>query len=662
MAEVSIDLDAMADLVKAVGGARTDITFAAGSIAGNLDSVWLSTQPLTAARYDNEIDQWLASSERDLNRRLSMARLIATSDPTMSVVTYDDSVLSTATDAEIKTRVDRVAELMKIDDDDLDPKAIDPELLELLGDNALDPYFAKALAEKVSPEMLDRYLQRVNMTAMSPQQVDQSLEDYKKSYDELVGDLGAVFGLASQGTGSLEVKGMAQQWADLITKSAFAHTGTANRLSVIVGRGLWSTDFLTTTFKAIRDAEKDGATWPGAGMMNDAFEPGQDIPGYYTIQDPLKGWFRAMQSSPQAMAQLFATGPMTTIEVDGQKVQVNKELYELMHDRAWAGDGGITPDGEQAIAAFTDAIRAAIMSPPVAGQQAFQPVLAHDLGAIAQLLDAEAKEAEEKRGPVWVQIVDGVADLIGLVPIVGDAVDFVHGLTYFARGDNVNGALSMGAVVPFAGWAATGGKWVREAVKAEEIAELTAKGAQSVTVARIFGKDGKLLDEGIDLTDPSNFSPSRWLSPTEQRIFSGNREFIGRMIAGNRFNSFANANYKFSEISMAAGKSGHYRLDAWTPGEAIVSRKLTQLDGVTADTAKGYIDEFVKKYPNGAVLADTAKNRELGIAGQKLTGDMVLEVPPQVGGKISDTIKEYAESQGVFIRDINGKWYTDPPS
>src|SRR3954469_12280003 len=107
MAEVSIDIDAMADLVRAVSAARADIPSAAGGMAGNLDSVWLSTQPLTAARHDGEIDQWLAGSERDLPRRLSMARLIATSDPTMKVVTYDDSALSSATDAEIRARVDR---------------------------------------------------------------------------------------------------------------------------------------------------------------------------------------------------------------------------------------------------------------------------------------------------------------------------------------------------------------------------------------------------------------------------------------------------------------------------------------------------------------------------------------------------------------------------
>ena len=668
MAEVSIDIDAMADLVTAVSNARSDITSAAGAMSGNLDSVWLSTASQQAVKYDGEVASWLQEHERDLNRRLSMARLIASSDPTMSVVSYDDSVLSTATDAEIKTRVDRVVELMKVGEDDYgEMRAVDPELLELLSQNALDPYFAQKLAQQVSPQDLDRYLQCINRAAMTPQYVDQDIDSFKKSYDQLLGDLGATLGLASQGTGSLKVSGMTEQWADYIKKAAFGHTGAVNRLSLVVGRGLWSADFLTGTYRAIREAEKDyGDIWTVA-PPDEAFDPSPDIKGYYTAMDPLKGWFQAMQSSPESMRLLFANGPTTTIEVDGQQVSVNQELYELMHERSWGSDGGITPESEQAITAFTDAIRAAILSPPVTGGQAFQPLLAHDVGGIAQLLQAEAKEAEEKRGPLWVQIVDGVADLIGLVPIVGDAVDFVHGLTYFARGDNVNGALSMGAVIPFAGWAATGGKWTRQALKAEEIAELTAKGAQSVTVARIFGKDGKLIDETIDLTDPANFAPERWLSPTELRIFSGNREFVQRLIAGNRFNNYANANYRYSEIAMSVGNKRPYRLDAWTPpgpsglGGVIVSRKLTQLNQVTLETAEGYITEFIKKYPSGSVLGDTAKNRDLGIAGKELKGDMVLEVPPQVGGKIDDAIKEFAESHDVYIRDVNGRWYTDPP-
>lgn len=40
---------------------------------------------------------------------------------------------------------------------------------------------------------------------------------------------------------------------------------------------------------------------------------------------------------------------------------------------------------------------------------------------------------------------------------------------------------------------------------------------------------------------------------------------------------------------------------------------------------------------------------------------MILEVPPQVGGKVDPKIVKYAEENGIFIRDINGTWYTRQP-
>ena len=45
MAEVSIDIDAMADLVTSLGSAKGDLAGASGSLKGNLTSVWLSTPP-----------------------------------------------------------------------------------------------------------------------------------------------------------------------------------------------------------------------------------------------------------------------------------------------------------------------------------------------------------------------------------------------------------------------------------------------------------------------------------------------------------------------------------------------------------------------------------------------------------------------------------------
>ena len=159
MAEVSIDIDAMADLVASLGSAKADLAGASGSLKGNLTSVWLSTSGLSAV---DGLEGEIESAVRDLNRRLALARLIQQSTPGMSVVSFDDSVLSTADAAEVQRRVDRVLELLKVDDDDYEMRDVDEELAQLLSENSLDPYFAKGLAEKLSPEGLDRYLNLVN--------------------------------------------------------------------------------------------------------------------------------------------------------------------------------------------------------------------------------------------------------------------------------------------------------------------------------------------------------------------------------------------------------------------------------------------------------------------------------------------------------------------
>jgi hypothetical protein len=298
---------------------------------------------------------------------------------------------------------------------------------------------------------------------------------------------------------------------------------------------------------------------------------------------------------------------------------------------------------------------AAIGAPPIAGATAFQALLADDIKNIGQALQDEAKKAEEEAGPWWAQLGHGLLDLVGLIPVIGEPADFVNGVWYFADGKPTDGALSMGSMVPFAGWFVSGGKWVRRGLKAEELVEL-GRLAREGKLVRVFGKDGKLL-EHVDLTDPANFAPERFLSPAELKRWSGSREFMQKIIAGNRFNSFLNPRYAYSEIPLTTRNKLPFRLDSYTPGEAIVSRKLTQLSSVTEGTALGYIDEFVKKYPKGTRIADTAKTRQLGIAGDKLDGKMVLEVPPQ-SGAIDPKILQHAYENNIHIVDVNGTDYT----
>lgn len=66
-------------------------------------------------------------------------------------------------------------------------------------------------------------------------------------------------------------------------------------------------------------------------------------------------------------------------------------------------------------------------------------------------------------------ILDGVQtglDVVGLIPGVGEIADGLNAAIYTGRGDYTNAALSAAAMIPFAGWAATGGKLGNKAYKA----------------------------------------------------------------------------------------------------------------------------------------------------------------------------------------------------
>jgi hypothetical protein len=662
MAEVSIDIDAMTSLVAAIGSARTSVPSAAGSVRGRLNQVWLSA-PAVDKVAGGTLETSLESAERDLNRRLSLARLIAKSTPGLSVVTFDDSVISTASAAEIDKRVSQVVDLMDLDEGkilDDDGNVIDPKLLALLDGNALDPYFAKALATKLGPDKIDEYLRVVNKArSMGPNLGDFDTDDFNKKYRDLLSTLGTTLSMASRGTGDLAMPGMAKAWSDYLRNQegddGMIRPGAGNRLSLVIGQGQWSDDFLEQNYAAIRDVEgKYGASYWGGGIDTPTFDPfaDQDDDGARIVTDPLRGLFSAMADNPAVVAKLFTGGDTTSVKVGGKDVQVNTELWDVLRQRG-------TLD-ESTVKAFVNAVSQAVGSQPVPGQTAWQPLLATDLTTIGKALDEEAKEAKAHEQPWWKDLAHGLLDLAGLIPVVGEPADLINGVWYYADGDVINGSLSVGSAIPFLGYAAVGGKWTRRALSVDELAKLNrlAKDGKNI---RIFAKDGRVLDD-VDLTDPTNFAPERFLSDAELARWSGSRAFMQKVIAGNRFNYFLNPRYDYSEIPLTTRNKLPFRLDSYTPGEAIVSRKLTQFSQITERTAKDYIDEFLKKYPEGTRIADTAKTRDLGIDGDVLEGRMILEVPPQLGGAIDPAIVRYAESKGIYIRDLNGTFYTKAPT
>ena len=69
-------------------------------------------------------------------------------------------------------------------------------------------------------------------------------------------------------------------------------------------------------------------------------------------------------------------------------------------------------------------------------------------------------------------------DIIGLIPGLGEIADGLNGLISLARGDYAGAALSFAAMIPFAGWAATAGKFGR---RAKNVIHVASDATRAVT-------------------------------------------------------------------------------------------------------------------------------------------------------------------------------------
>lgn len=644
MTMVSIDIAAMESLVSDMTRAFDNRPADVSTIRGRLDYVLLGTGPVSQVESGQEIWTWMGDRIRDLNRRLTLARLIAGSTPGIpgvGIVEIDEDYVSDLSQSAVEDLADEAAALMATEDFG-DIENFDSRLLELLAEHGHDPYFAQAVAGRVSPEELDRFLQGVNEYREYRALTEEDAVEFDGRYNTLLNGLGMVFGLASQGEGDLEVPGMAQAWADHVGE-VLPMNGTAQRLSLVISRGSFSTDLLMTMHDRIVELEGDQGPdyWATPAFI---FDPDlQRSPGSNLLFDPLAAIYQGMGNNPEALRQVFGEGETTMVETDDGQVEVNARLWEVMRFRGM---------DEYAVEQLVIGLQSGLAAPPVEGEDAWQPELGADLQAIAGAFEREARIAEENKPPWWSSAGHFVLDLVGMVPLVGEAADGLNGLWYTAEGDYVNAGLSYAGMVPFVGWFSVGGKWVRRALSAEEMATIGRLADSGVDV-------GRMLPNGTigDLADPATFRADTFLSPGELQRFS-DRPWLQNMIAGNRFDDFMAPNYRYNEIYLnAPGGSGYVRLDSYVPGVGIISRKLTQLADVLPSTALGYIDELLTKYPVGARIADVPSTQMSGLANGTLQGRLTLQIPPQAAD-IPDDVLEYAFENRVRIIDINGFDYT----
>ncbi|MCA1691747.1 MAG: hypothetical protein LC733_05930, partial [Actinobacteria bacterium] len=171
-----------------------------------------------------------------------------------------------------------------------------------------------------------------------------------------------------------------------------------------------------------------------------------------------------------------------------------------------------------------------------------------------------------------------------------------------------------------------------------------ARPGQIVTNAVFSGTTGRAFDGGRLRGENTAFG-------VLSRTWPGWRQKIGR---GNLFNVQGRRRYIHNEVPLETppGRRGLPRVDSYVPNQEIVSRKSTQLAAIRGTTARRYLDELRDVYPPGARIADVPSAGSL--RGQVLTGQSILEVPPQ-RTPVPQEILDYASDNGILIRDSTGR-------
>ncbi|GAA4284750.1 hypothetical protein GCM10022261_22810 [Brevibacterium daeguense] len=470
MSTTSIDIPAMHDLIRTSESSAALILEQAAIISDRLLGLLLPADNpgLAQAR---QAAHWIREQIPDLNRRVALAEYIEAQTPGLQTsVDIDESRISDRTPQQAREDAQRALErLQALLDAEMqisgERRPMDPELLQLLTDNALDPYFAQELAKGLDPAMTGLLVQNRALDLRwaeqdGPEAVDASRAEYEAFIDAIGGSLG----VASRGTGPLSPpEGFADSWAEALTLRYWDESYPSSQLSgaiaLTLSRGAFGREFLETVHAKMFDIE---AERPGASRVMAPY--GITDPAGRSLDDPMLHLVAGLRFNPEAARSILSPSNTRRFEVAGEPA-MSTYLQTLMM-REW-GEGGVDSltglltditTGDFANTAQTEAI---------VGESA-------RVAGLAEALRQQAEADADMSVSDWIHL--GL-DFGGMLPVVGIPIDVGNGLWYAIEGDPLNAGMSMAGMIPFAGDAASAGRTGRR------VKNVLGDGVESATSA-----------------------------------------------------------------------------------------------------------------------------------------------------------------------------------
>ncbi|MDO9457662.1 WXG100 family type VII secretion target [Nocardioides sp.] len=573
------------------------------------------------------------------------------------------------------------------------------ELLELLKKHQGDPEFAGMLAGKVDVQLLGNAIAQAQD---GPWADGTALDDSYAYTDELMKAIGPLLGLGSLVQGDYQLPdGKVDEWYGAITAAQTygrpdVWPGSQTVVAALMAQGSWDPTLLADVMERVLVFERDELGGSDEWEFHTGRATADTADGYFL--DPVQALATALGRNRSAAQQLLDTASKRTLELDGDDVEVSHTLAYLLLEREWNG-----PTGEKAVG---DLLKAALEEKP---GDLTPAELARQLQGVITYGEEQTKKAEEEAErndkPWYVDLGHLVLDVGGLVPFIGEPADLVNAGWYEAEGDHLNASLSAAGALPFAGWAATGGKFSLKGLKGladvspDLVAKLTKQfdslGDQvSFDVYKLNGKDFTHVDfksaddlaAALKTPQPNTMYQSGDLYFTTDAkgvLTVGGKGGMRRFMAlgehlkhlptgteirysGHAFRKNVDGTLELIAVSRFKPIWGHgeafniqnwsrythneiylangKRLDSYDPGKWIVERKYRQYaDLKDAQQLRKDIDLLATQYKPGELVPRTPGNvKHFGdAAGKPLSGKPLLEIPPQLG-PLDPNILKYA--------------------
>lgn len=538
-----IDIDAMGLLVPALKRAIDDAVANSDVLYFKLDEVWLSRPEVNRWRWNGERVAQLNDIRLDLQARLDRARKIAETRAGFPLIGAGSWGSSTASmiavfgdDADALTGAERAAQLL---DDILNGRikledGFPAELLDLLTAGTADDGFTTKLVELVPPEQLARILNLMDIeqgNRITVGDTDQ-LASYQADYAGVLDCFGVIYSRAAElYLPGAEHDAYRAQWRAVFAGHVVQEPYAA-LLSMVVGRGSWPSDFLTSMKEGIESAETGAGFWTVRwgpnGVERVIIDPGRSYDDSTPVQvaDPMYGVWSAAVYNPQWFLDTYQGNDLTEVVFDRagydgselnpfipQHAMVDSELARLLLER------GIDR------ASFMALLQAASMANMWQSFSGDQPTVMTQLQQVLGSIERDHRLWEDL--PFWEQykheilaaisfaagmaamVVPGPGWVIGTLLIGSTLAAAVDVGIYIAEGDITNAVIAGAFLVPIL----IGGTIRLVQVTREAWQILEAGGSLRLLGGEVKLYNGKLLWIGKhspDLTNPGghiNYHP-----------------------------------------------------------------------------------------------------------------------------------------------------------